>query len=233
MSMMAYNCIMKLAKDWHKILSEEIAKPYISDLKSFLQSEKEQHQKIYPPEEMVFNAFSYTPYEKVKVVIMGQDPYHGDRQAQGLSFSVPLGMRQPPSLQNIYKELKTDLGISPPEHGSLLHWANEGVLMLNATLTVRAGQPKSHFGRGWERFTDAVVRKLTERKTPLVFILWGKSAKDKCEAILNNMKHPHLVLTSAHPSPFSAHMFYGCRHFSKANNFLKANEIAPIDWKIP
>ncbi|MBS0628684.1 MAG: uracil-DNA glycosylase [Verrucomicrobia bacterium] len=217
---------MKLAKNWHARLQEEINKPYIKDLKHFLEGEE-----TYPPKDLVFHAFAMTPYEEVKVVIMGQDPYHGQGQAHGMSFSVPEGVEPPPSLKNIYKEMQDDLGIPPAKTGCLDSWAKQGVLLLNATLTVRPNEPKSHYGRGWEQFTDAVVAKLAERKDPIVFILWGKSAKEKCASLLEHSHHA--VLTAAHPSPFSAyHGFFGCRHFSKANELLKKWGKTPINWEL-
>jgi uracil-DNA glycosylase len=224
--------IAYMEASWLKVLQEEFEKPYMKQLEVFLASEIKAGAEIYPPFEEIFNAFCHTPFEKVKVVIMGQDPYHGKGQAHGLSFSVARGVSQPPSLQNIFKELKDDLGIEPPSHGSLIDWADQGVLLLNATLTVRAGEPKSHFGRGWELFTDRVVQLLCMRKDPLVFILWGKSAAEKFEHIQKNAAQ-HLVLTAAHPSPFSAHSgFFGCKHFSKTNEFLKKIGKKPIDWAI-
>ncbi|MCB1072873.1 MAG: uracil-DNA glycosylase [Chlamydiales bacterium] len=224
--------MMLIEKSWHDSLKEEINKPYIFDLKKFLETERMKGEKIFPPENEVFNAFKQTPYDQVKVVLMGQDPYHGEGQAHGLCFSVQKGTPLPPSLKNIYKEMEQDLGIPPANHGCLLNWSKQGVLMLNATLTVRKGEPKSHYGKGWEIFTDSVIRKLCQRKDPLVFILWGKSAKEKCENILNTMDHPHAILTSAHPSPYSATNFFGCRHFSKTNELLKKWEKSPINWSL-
>lgn len=224
--------MMLIEKSWHDALKKELSKPYIFDLKTFLEAERESGEKVFPPEKEVFNAFKQTPYDQVKVVLMGQDPYHGEGQAHGLCFSVAKGSPLPPSLKNIYKEMKQDLGIAPANHGCLLNWSKQGVLMLNATLTVRKGTPKSHYGKGWEIFTDAVIQKLCQRKDPLVFILWGKSAKEKCENILNTMTHPHAVLTSAHPSPYSATNFFGCRHFSKANELLKTWGKTPINWSL-
>ncbi|QVL55843.1 MAG: uracil-DNA glycosylase [Simkaniaceae bacterium] len=224
--------MMKMEKSWHEALKEELKKPYILELKEFLENEKESGQIFFPPEELVFNAFRQTPYDKVKVVLMGQDPYHGLKQAEGLCFSVGKEISLPPSLRNIYKEMEADLNIPPASHGCLINWAKQGVLMLNATLTVRKGEPKSHFGKGWETFTDAVIRRLCTRTDPLVFILWGRSAKDKCENILNTMNHPHAILTAAHPSPFSATQFFGCRHFSKTNAILKEWGKPPVDWSV-
>lgn len=221
---------MKLAKNWHEILKDEIAKPYIKELKAFLEKENKEGRVVFPPEPLVFNAFAYIPYEDVKVVIMGQDPYHGPGQAHGMSFSVPCGIPQPPSLKNIFKEIESELNIPPPDTGCLTAWAKQGVLLLNATLTVRAREPKSHYGKGWERFTDAVIAKLAERKDPIVFMLWGKSAKEKCDHLLE--KTHHAVLTAAHPSPYSAEGFFGCGHFAKANQYLKKWGKTPIDWSI-
>ncbi len=218
---------MKLEKSWHDKLKEELEKPYIQDLKHFLQAEKEAGKTIYPPEPLVFNALLQTPYEKVKAVIVGQDPYHGKGQAHGLSFSVLPGVTLPPSLKNIYKEIKDDLGLTPPKDGCLLHWAQQGVLLLNATLTVRAGEPKSHHGKGWERFTDAIIDVLVQKKDPIVFLLWGKSAQEKGHRALGSH---HAVFECAHPSPYSADRFFGCRHFSKANHFLQSVGKSPIDW---
>ena len=221
-----------IEKSWHEALKEEIEKPYILELKKFLKEEIERGMQFFPPPNQIFNAFRQTPYDKVKVVIVGQDPYHGINQAHGLCFSVQKGVPTPPSLKNIYKEMESDLGIPPVDHGCLESWAKQGVLMLNATLTVRSGEPKSHYGQGWETFTDAVIHKLCTRKDLIVFILWGKSAKEKCENSLNVMEHPHAVLTSAHPSPFSATNFFGNRHFSKTNDLLQKWGKQPIDWAL-
>ncbi|MCF7806524.1 MAG: uracil-DNA glycosylase [Simkaniaceae bacterium] len=222
---------MTIPKNWHEILSEEINKPYIADLKEFIRDRAVLGKTIYPPLNQVFNAFSYTPYHEVKIVIIGQDPYHGVNQAHGLSFSVPRGVKIPPSLQNIYKEMQRDLHLPIPTHGNLENWAKQGVLLLNATLTVEAGTPKSHFGQGWEIFTDAVVKKLIERKDPVIFFLWGKSAEAKLDAI-REVPNQHQVLIAAHPSPFSAHRFFGCGHFSKANELLFLWGKKPIDWSV-
>jgi uracil-DNA glycosylase len=216
---------MKIEKSWRERLREEIEKPYVGKLKHFLESERE--RTVYPPRELVFNAFLQTPYEQVKVVIMGQDPYHGARQAHGLSFSVPEGIPLPPSLKNIYKEIQSDLGIGPSKSGSLLRWAKQGVLLLNATLTVRAGEPKSHYGKGWEQFTDAVIDVLAKKEDPIVFLLWGKSAQEKCHKVRGGH---HAVFEAAHPSPYSVSNFFGCRHFSKTNRFLQSVDKSPIDW---
>lgn len=220
---------MKLEKSWHEKLKNEIQQPYIHELKNFLEKEKSEGKIIYPPEPLVFNAFLQAPFDKVKVVIMGQDPYHGAGQAHGLSFSVPRGVTPPPSLKNIFKELQTDLGLPIPSQGCLMSWAEQGVLLLNATLTVRAGEPKSHYGKGWERFTDAVIDQLALRSDPIAFLLWGKSAQEKCHKVLGTH---HGVFQSAHPSPYSADRFFGCRHFSQVNAFLQKNGKDPIDWTV-
>lgn len=199
-------------------------------LKAFLAKERAGATPIYPVAQDVFNAFCLTPIEHVKVVIVGQDPYHGPGQAHGLCFSVQKGVAIPPSLKNIYTELEQDVGISRPTHGCLTHWATQGVLLLNATLTVRQGAPLSHQGQGWEEFTDAVIKILAQRDDPLVFLLWGRSAKLKCAHLFSLQNSPHLILTAAHPSPFSVRDFYGCKHFSQANAFLMAQGKAPIDW---
>ncbi|NGX36915.1 MAG: Uracil-DNA glycosylase [Chlamydiae bacterium] len=221
---------MKIAKNWHAILKDEIAKSYVKELKVFLENERK-NETVYPPETLIFHALAQTPYEDVKVVIMGQDPYHGSGQAHGMSFSVPRGINPPPSLKNIFKELEEDVKIPLSETGCLTCWAKQGVLLLNATLTVRASEPKSHYGKGWEQFTDAILAKLAERKDPIVFLLWGKSAKEKCDHLLTQTHH--VVLTAAHPSPYSAsHGFFGCRHFSKANEHLEKWGKTPIDWSV-
>lgn len=222
-----------LETSWHEVLKDELSLPYIQELKKFLEEEKKAGAVVYPPEEHVFNAFRHTPFDKVKVVIVGQDPYHGKGQAHGLSFSVQPGVALPPSLKNIYKELIEDVQITPPKTGCLTSWADQGVLLLNATLTVREGEPKSHYGRGWERFTDKVIEKLAERKDPLVFLLWGKSAQEKVERVLVHANPQHLVLTAAHPSPYSVTMFFGCKHFSKTNKQLIEWGKKLIDWQIP
>ncbi len=218
---------MNLEKTWYQKLKDEISKPYIHDLKNFLKAEKEAGKVVYPPENLVFNAFLQTPYENVKVVVVGQDPYHGAGQAHGLSFSVPHGVSIPPSLKNIYKEIHADVGVAPPKDGCLLHWAQEGVLLLNATLTVRAGEPRSHYGKGWERFTDAVIDVLVQKEDPIVFLLWGKSAQEKGHRAVGSK---HAVFEAAHPSPYSADRFFGCRHFSKTNLFLQSVGKSPINW---
>ena len=223
----------RLNDDWKDFLQEEFSKEYFHKLIEFVEGERKSHSAIFPPKPLVFNAFNQTPLKDLKVVIMGQDPYHGAGQAHGLSFSVTEGVPPPPSLQNIYKELASDVEaeLSDRKHGCLLSWAHQGVLLLNATLTVRASTPKSHYGMGWETFTDSVIKKLCDRDEPLIFVLWGKSAKEKCSHLLTGDKH--LVLTAAHPSPFSAHSgFFGCKHFSKINEKLASWGKKPIDWSV-
>ncbi len=204
-------------------MSKEFNEKYFKELLLFLENEGE----FYPSRNEVFEAFSLTPFENVKVVIVGQDPYHGPGQAHGLCFSVKKGVKLPPSLKNIYKELQEDLDIGIKKDGCLDEWAKQGVLLLNTTLTVKPGEPLSHNGKGWERFTDAVIEKLELRRDPVVFILWGKHAMNKCKSVLHDH---HLVLTAAHPSPLSVRKFYGCKHFSKANAFLKTIGKEEIDW---
>ena len=216
-------------ESWYRVLQDQFRDPYFAALKSFLVQEK-QHYVVYPPGKLIFNAFNLTPFDKVKVVILGQDPYHGPGQAHGLSFSVPNGIQQPPSLQNIFKEIQNDLGYSPPQSGTLEKWAKEGVLLLNASLTVRDGQAASHAHHGWEVFTDAAIKALSDKRENLVFILWGNYAIAK-ESLIDTRKH--LVLKSVHPSPLSASRgFFGCHHFSKTNNYLIEHGISPIDWRL-
>lgn len=224
----------ELGPSWQKVLKEELQKPYITSLEAFVEKERFSGVSVFPPRELVFNAFRMTPYESVKVVLMGQDPYHGPGQAHGLCFSVPKGIPNPPSLQNIIKELASDVQIVPPPHGCLLPWAEQGVLLLNASLTVRQGEPMSHHGKGWERFTDAAIEVLAAKQDPIIFILWGKSAQEKCRHVLANYKqNGHTILIAPHPSPLSAHQgFFGCRHFSKANEILISQGKAPINWAI-
>jgi len=219
----------KIEESWKKVLWDEFQARYFIGLKDFLIQEKGSGL-VYPPGNLIFNAFRHTPFDRVKAVILGQDPYHGKGQAHGLCFSVPPGIAQPPSLVNIFKELHADLGIPVPAHGSLEKWSGQGVLLLNATLTVKAGQAGSHQNRGWETFTDAVIRKISLEKSAVVFILWGKFAQAK-EALVDSSKH--LVLKAAHPSPFSANSgFFGCRHFSKTNEYLVKQGLGPIDWSL-
>lgn len=226
----------KLEQSWEEVLKCESKKPYFTALKNFIEEEyKYSPVPIYPPQDQIFNAFDQTPFDQVKVLIIGQDPYHNPGQAHGLSFSVPRGIALPPSLKNIFKELKNDLGIPPSEHGSLISWAKQGVMLLNATLTVRENAPLSHHKKGWEQWTDAVVESLAQRESPVVFVLWGKSAQEKCHFLndLSGATSHHLVLTAAHPSPFSAHRgFFGCRHFSQINAFLEKTTQSPIEWML-
>lgn len=226
---------VKLDESWRAALAEEFASPDMAALRGFLAAEAAAGKSIFPAEVDRFRALELTPLDRVRVVILGQDPYHGEGQAHGLSFSVRPGVRPPPSLGNIYKELLADLGIARPGHGFLEHWAEQGVLLLNAVLSVEAGKAASHQKRGWERFTDAVIRTVAAQPQPVVFLLWGAHAQKKA-AFIEGVGEGgrHLVLKAAHPSPLSAHNgFLGCRHFSKANAFLKANGLAPIDWALP
>ncbi len=220
----------KLEPSWKKQLAAEFGQPYFADLKKFLLEEKQKGETVYPPGPMIFNAFNATPFDAVKVVILGQDPYHGPGQAHGLCFSVQTGVKPPPSLVNMYKEMRADVGFEIPTHGNLQKWTEQGILLLNSCLTVRDGQPGSHHGKGWERFTNAAVQRLNEAKKGIVFLLWGKPAQEKGSIIDSSRHH---VLTAAHPSPFSADRgFYGCRHFSRTNQFLKQQGLAPIDWQL-
>ena len=216
---------------WKLALETEFKKDYFIELVEFLKTEKASGQVIFPPGSLIFNAFNLTPLDQVKVVIIGQDPYHGPNQAHGLSFSVQQGIVLPPSLLNIFKEIEQDLGVKMSRvNGDLSRWAKQGVLLLNATLTVRANQPNSHAGIGWQRFTDAVIQQINEKKNNIVFILWGNFAKEKGNHI---DEKKHLVLRSAHPSPFSADKgFFGSKHFSKTNEYLSVHGIEPIDWLI-
>jgi uracil-DNA glycosylase len=216
--------------DWNPILREEFAKPYWAELQQFVVTER-QSATVYPPHEEVFAALHLTPYTEVKAVILGQDPYHGPNQAHGLCFSVRQGVPAPPSLQNIFKELESDLGHPPPNHGCLEHWARQGVLLLNASLTVRQGRAASHQGKGWEVFTDEVLRAVNAKEDRVVFILWGASARKK-KALIDRARH--VVIESAHPSPLSAHNgFFGSHPFSRANEALVAAGREPVDWHIP
>ena len=223
--------MIKLHEGWLERLRGEFDQPYMAELKRFLVAEKDQGKQIFPKGCDWFKALDLTPPDKVKVVILGQDPYHGLGQAHGLCFSVPNGVDPPPSLRNIYKELESDLGIARPSHGFLEHWSKQGVLLLNSVLTVEMGQAASHREKGWERFTDAIIREVNALDHPVVFMLWGSYAQKKA-AFVDGSKH--LVLKAPHPSPLSAHSgFFGCRHFSKANAFLQSEGIAPIDWALP
>ena len=226
---------VKLHPGWLEPLREEFAAPYMATLRQFLLDEKAAGRRIFPAGSEWFRALDLTPLEQVRVVILGQDPYHGPGQAHGLCFSVRPEVRPPPSLVNIYKELEADLGIPRPGHGFLEHWAKQGVLLLNAVLTVQMGMAASHQGRGWERFTDAVIRLVNARAEPVVFMLWGSHAQKKA-AFVDSIERGgrHLVLKAPHPSPLSAHSgFFGCRHFSKANAFLESRGLKPIDWRLP
>jgi len=215
---------------WKNILKDEFQKEYFHELKTFLLEEKKKY-RVYPPGKFIFHAFNSTPLTNLKVVIIGQDPYHGHGQAHGLSFSVPSGVKPPPSLINIFKEIQADLNLPFPSHGNLEYWAMQGVLLLNATLTVRANQAGSHQGKGWEIFTDKVIQKISENKKGIVFLLWGKFAQNKSQLIDETQHH---ILKAPHPSPFSANSgFFGCKHFSAANNYLTESGMGPIDWKIP
>jgi len=221
---------INLEQSWKKKLGPEFEKEYMQELCHFIDEELAEGKIIYPPQEDIFTAFNHTPFKKVKVVIIGQDPYHGPEQAHGLSFSVKSGVKIPPSLRNIYKELHEDLGIPIPKEGYLLPWADQGVLMLNAVLTVEQSKAGSHHKKGWEKFTDKVIEVLNEEKDNLVFILWGSPAQKKGSRVDRNR---HLVLKAVHPSPLSAYRgFFGCRHFSKANEYLIEHNQDPIDWEI-
>jgi len=216
---------------WKELLKDEFSKPYFRQIVTFLKTEKAAGKIIHPPGPLIFNAFNQTPFTKLKVVLLGQDPYHGQGQAHGLSFSVQNGVKPPPSLANIFKEIQSDTGIAmPQQYGNLTRWAEQGVLLLNASLTVRANEPNSHARIGWTEFTDAVIRKISEEKKGIVFLLWGKFAQDK-QVLIDETKH--FVLKAAHPSPFAADKgFFGCRHFSKTNELLTRQGLSPIDWKL-
>lgn len=221
--------MVNLGNKWDELLKGEFEKPYYLELRNFLKAEYNSYT-IYPGMYDIFNALKLTSYDDVKAVILGQDPYHEPNQAHGLAFSVKDGVALPPSLRNIYKELNTDLGLPIPEKGDLTKWAEQGVLLLNTALTVRRGQANSHRGKGWEIFTDRIIEIMNDREKPVVFILWGANARAKTALITNPV---HKILTCAHPSPLSAHNgFFGCRHFSKCNEFLKANGIEEIDWRV-
>ena len=222
---------IKLHESWNAPLAEQFASPAMQVLRSFLVAEKAAGKRIFPPGSLWFRALDLTPLNQVRVVILGQDPYHGPGQAHGLCFSVPPGVRTPPSLVNIYKELKSDLGITPANHGFLENWATQGVLLLNAVLTVEMAQANAHQGKGWEGFTDAIIRLVNAKPEPVVFLLWGAYAQKKAGFVDTSR---HLVLKAAHPSPLSAHNgFLGCQHFSQANAFLESNGQLPINWALP
>ena len=219
----------KINESWKNVLIDEFNLPYFHTLRNFLVEEKKQFE-IFPPGNRIFSAFEMTPFDSVKVVLLGQDPYHGKGQAHGLCFSVPSGITSPPSLVNIFKEIQNDIGLPMPGHGNLESWARQGVLLLNATLTVRANQPGSHQNKGWEMFTDQVIRTLSREKTGLVFLLWGKFAQAK-EYLINTEKH--FILKAAHPSPYSASAgFFGCKHFSKTNEILRNQGKQEINWSL-
>lgn len=221
---------VKIDASWKEALKNEFDKPYFQQIAHHIKTEKSQGKTIYPPGSLYFNAFDTTPIDHVKVVILGQDPYHGAGQAHGLCFSVQNNVPPPPSLVNIFKELHEDIGIDIPSHGNLTHWAKQGVFLLNASLSVRAGEPMSHSKIGWAEFTDNVIKTISAKKEHVVFILWGKFAQEK-RVLIDETKH--LVLRSAHPSPLSAHAgFFGCKHFSKANAYLVSKGIDPIDWSL-
>ncbi|PSK94918.1 uracil-DNA glycosylase [Taibaiella chishuiensis] len=221
---------VQIEPSWQQVLAPEFDKPYFAGIVQYLKAEKAAGKEIYPAGPLIFNAFNLTPFDKVKAVLIGQDPYHGKGQAHGLSFSVPPGIKPPPSLMNMYKELKDDLGIDAPAHGCLEHWARQGLLMLNASLTVVAATPMSHSKIGWEQFTDAVIRTVSDKKEGVVFILWGRFAQQK-EALIDKSKH--FVLKAAHPSPFSAHSgFFGSKPYSRTNELLVQQGKTPIDWNL-
>jgi uracil-DNA glycosylase len=221
---------VKIEPGWKEALKTEFTKPYFLQITTFLRGEKMAGKIIYPPGSLIFNAYNTTPLENVKVVILGQDPYHGPGQAHGLCFSVANGVRPPPSLVNMFKELNTDIGMPLPSHGNLTKWAEQGVFLLNASLTVQAASPMSHAKIGWADFTDATIKKISDLKQHVVFLLWGKFAQEK-QSLIDETKH--LVLKAAHPSPLSAHNgFFGCKHFSKTNDYLVKNGVAPIDWAL-
>jgi len=223
---------IQIEDSWKQVLKQEFSKPYFQQVVTFLKTEKVQKKVIYPPGSLIFNAFNQTPFDNVRVVLLGQDPYHGAGQAHGLCFSVQDGVQPPPSLINIYKEIEADIGVGmPARYGNLTKWAQQGVLLLNAFLTVRANEPASHSKIGWEEFTNSVIKKISDEKQGVVFLLWGKFAQQKQE-LIDETKH--FVLKAAHPSPFSADKgFFGCRHFSKTNELLIKQGFEPIDWKLP
>jgi uracil-DNA glycosylase len=221
---------VKIEESWKEVLKQEFSKPYFQNAVTFIKVEKSQGKIIYPPGQLIFNAFQQTPFDKLKVVLLGQDPYHNPGQAHGLSFSVPDGIKPPPSLMNIFKELHDDVGVPIPTTGNLTKWAQQGVLLLNAALTVRANEPASHSKIGWLEFTNGVISRISEKKEGVVFLLWGKFAHEK-QILIDETKH--YVLKAAHPSPYSADKgFFGCKHFSKTNNYLMKQGVDPIDWSL-
>ncbi len=220
---------MTLPQGWRDAVGDQLSKPYFQDLEAFLAEERASEQ-VFPPEDEVFTAFELTPFDDVKVVILGQDPYHDDGQAHGLSFSVKPGIKTPPSLVNMYRELESDLGHPRPSHGNLVRWAEQGVLMINAVLTVRAHKPNSHKSKGWEKFTNAVIKALSRRQAPMVFVLWGGYAKKKAKLVADH----HAVIQGTHPSPLSARNgFFGSKPFSTINRHLADFGLEPIDWRLP
>jgi uracil-DNA glycosylase len=220
---------IKMESSWKALLKDEFGKEYFGKIRTFLYKEKQEEKQIFPPGNYIFNAFELTPVDKVKVVILGQDPYHNPGEAMGLSFSVPKGVKVPPSLNNIYKEIRNDLGFDLPLHGDLTKWAQQGVLLLNAFLTVEKNKPLSHSKIGWQIFTDEVIKKLSEERSNIVYMLWGNFAKGKAVLIDQNK---HLVLQSAHPSPLAGNAFFNNHHFSQANEYLDKNKLGGINWKI-
>jgi uracil-DNA glycosylase len=220
---------VQIEASWKAVLADEFQKPYFSQIKQHLTEARQAGKTIYPPGPLIFNAFNKTPFDQVKVVIIGQDPYHNPGEAMGLCFSVPKGIKVPPSLVNIYKEIKAELGIEPPNHGDLSHWAEQGVLLLNAMLTVEAKQPGSHQKIGWQTFTDAVIQQISEKKDGVVFLLWGNFARGK-KALIDPAKH--YVLEAAHPSPLAGNAFQGCGHFAYTNEILQKQGSTPIDWAL-
>ena len=220
---------VRIEESWKRVLANEFEQPYFQAVTTFVRNEMQAGKTLYPPGPLIFNAFTQTPFDKVKVVILGQDPYHNEHQAMGLSFSVPKDVKAPPSLVNVYKEIKADLDLPIPTHGDLTGWAQQGVFLLNAILTVEKGQAGSHQKCGWQSFTDAVIKRLSDEREHLVFMLWGNFAKQK-GALID--KNKHKVLEAAHPSPLAGNAFSGCKHFSQANDYLKQNGIAPIDWRV-
>lgn len=220
---------VKIQEQWKDVLREEFDKEYFANLVQILHQEKKNKKTIYPPGGLIFNAFELTPFNEVKVVILGQDPYHGAGQAHGLSFSVPDGVQAPPSLKNIYKEIEDDLQVTIRKNGNLESWARQGVFLLNAALTVRAGEPTSHGNIGWDKFTDAVIKTISDKKEGIVFLLWGNYARGKRELIDRNK---HYVLEAPHPSPLARGAFFGCKHFSRCNEYLASHGKTPVDWTL-
>ncbi len=220
---------VQMEEGWKKVLADEFQKPYFSLIKQFIAEQKAKGKNVYPPGQLIFNAFILSPFSELKVVLLGQDPYHSAGQAHGLCFSVLHGVVSPPSLKNIFKEIKTDLNVDAPTHGNLESWAKQGILLLNASLTVNAGEANSHANCGWHTFTDAVIQKISDEKSGIVFILWGNFARAK-KSLVDTSKH--FVLEAAHPSPFSVKAFFGCKHFSKTNALLKQQGKTEIDWRL-